>query len=79
MTILMDDPAAVAMTLIGLFFYGMTIYRGTVWRERNRAEKRASRFELAWRSHKCPEPIVVTVEVERNHDPYKRQPWMEVG
>lgn len=72
----MDMSTAISLVVVGLVFYGLIVHRFTAKRERARAERRASRFELHYRSHRCP---VTVVEVERSHDPWKRLPWMEVG
>lgn len=71
--------SAVTSTVIAVIFYGLAVYRFTVKRERARAERRATRFEISYRAHRCPEPIIKTITVERNHEPWAPQPWMEVG
>jgi hypothetical protein len=74
-----DAPTSITATVIAVIFYGLAVYRFAVKRERGRAEQRASRFELHYRSHRCPAPVVKTITVERQHNPWKPQPWMEVG
>ena len=66
-----------AIVVFSLFVYATSVYRLVTKSERRRAEQRATRFELSYRAHRCPEPIIKTVVVERNHNPYVRQPWMQ--
>lgn len=71
----MSESVAILTTILGLIFYGLTIYRITVKCERVRADNRATRLAIAWRAHKCEVQIVT---VERNHNPWKPTPWKRV-